>query len=114
MPSEPPVPQQIALPLEFHTPDSVITRLANQMTTQVAAGGVYLSFYEAMVPILLGDPDEVKHRLQAMKSIRAECIARVFIPAERFAEIANAIQAIQNALASLTGAPEAESEGASS
>jgi hypothetical protein len=111
MPSEPPIPQHLALPLEFHTPESIITRVANQVTTQIAPGGVYLSFYEAMVPLLLGDPDTVKAKLAETRSIRAECVARVFVPTDRFAEIVSAIQAILPIVGTLAGSSSSEAGG---
>jgi hypothetical protein len=114
MPADSTPPRPITLSVEHHTPDSVITRLSNNFTTQLAPGGVYLSFYEAVLPLIMGDPEDVKLKFSKITSIRAECVARIFVPNEHFAEFTNTIQTMHTLLTSNTSTGATDSKGSQS
>ncbi len=87
-------PNSIAIPIEYHTPLSTTTRVANQFTIQSDNTGCYLSFYEAIPPFVLGTADEIRDQLEKVACVRAECVARVFIPAARVSEFLEVIQRV--------------------
>jgi hypothetical protein len=87
----PPV-ERVSLPLEHHVPDTVVTRLANHVTLQLDQDGCYLSFYEAVPPLLVGNREDVRNQLAGVKSVRAECVARVFLPKTRMADFLNVLK----------------------
>jgi hypothetical protein len=84
-------PRQFAIPLEFHWPENVATRFANQFVVQITEGVCYLSFYESVPPILLGTPEEIAAKMEKMSSIRAEGVVRVVIPLAKMPDILNVI-----------------------
>jgi hypothetical protein len=88
-------PKSHVLPIEHVVAESLTTRLANNMTVQIDPGGVYLSFFETVPPLLTGGPDEARAKLEAMKSVRAECFARVFVPGPRVAEFLKALDVLK-------------------
>jgi hypothetical protein len=87
----PPV-DRVSLPLEHHVPESVVTRLANHVTLQLDQDGCYLSFYEAVPPLLVGNREDVRNQLARVKSLRAECVARIFLPKTRMADFLNVLR----------------------
>jgi hypothetical protein len=89
-----PQTNSVAIPIEYDIPPSILTRLATQVTIQGDPSGWYLTFYEAFPPFIVGTPDEVRSELEKVKSLRAECVARVFIPAARVPEFLAAIERV--------------------
>jgi len=94
MVSESPEPNVIAMRLEHHFPDSVVTRFASEVAIQPDRGGCYFSFFEVVPPVLTGTPEENKDRLRKMESIRAECVARVFVASYKLPEILALLQSV--------------------
>jgi hypothetical protein len=80
------------LKVEHHWGDQAVTRFANEISIQQGQGVYYLSFYEVVPPVIIGSPEEIAERIEKMKSIRAEGIVRVVVPAEKMAEFANILQ----------------------
>jgi hypothetical protein len=96
----------VAIPIEFDVPTSIVTRLATQFTVQSNSAGCYLCFYEAIPPFIEGNPDEVRSQLEQMSSVKAECVARVFIPAARVSDFLAVIRSLPQSHA----APDEESK----
>jgi hypothetical protein len=84
--SDDPQTNSVPIPMKYDIPPSIITRLATQFTIQTDKVGWHLSFYEAIPPLVFGTPDEVRTQLEKVESVKAECVARVFIPAARVSE----------------------------
>ncbi len=89
-----PQTNSVAIPIEYDIPPSILTRLATQVTIQGDPTGWYLTFYEAVPPFIVGTPDDVRRQLEQVKSLKAECVARVFIPAARVPEFLAAVQRV--------------------
>ena len=104
----PPV-ERVSLPLEHHVPDTVVTRLANHVTLHSTRTGVTFVL-EAVPPLLVGNREDVRNQLANVKSIRAECVARVFLPKTRMADFLNVLK---NTLEhTVTGQPGHETHAA--
>jgi hypothetical protein len=108
--------QTIVAALEHHVPESVITRVANHVTLQLDQDGCYLSFYEAVPPLLVGGPDEIKAKVAEIKTVRAHCVARVFLPAGRLRDFLSTFTNLVDSSSHLNPAttpapPESESIG---
>lgn len=73
----------VFLPIELHTPDAIVSRYTNHMVVQHDGRDFFLSFYEVIPPLLVGDEDERKRQAKDLKSIKANCVARIIIPKER-------------------------------
>jgi hypothetical protein len=93
-------PQVIPVKLEFRTSQSITTRMANHVIVQADHSGWFLSFFEAIPPMLLGSKEDVIKQLEGIQSVPAECVARIFLPGERAQDFVNAIQNVAQQLAS--------------
>ena len=93
-------PQVIPVKLEFRTPPSIATRVANHVIVQADHSGWFLSFFEAIPPMMLGSKEDVIKQLEAIQSVPAECVARIFLPGNRAQDFVNAIQNVAQQLAS--------------
>lgn len=67
------------IPLEFEVPDSLVSRYATNFIAQHTPNEFVLSFYEVCPPLLLGDVDENRHRLEELGHITASCVARLIV-----------------------------------
>jgi Protein of unknown function (DUF3467) len=81
-----------ALPIEWYFPEHIASRYATNLVVQNTEHEFTISFFEVHPPLLLGSPEERELQLQQTKSIRAECVARVIIAAERMPEFVRVIQ----------------------
>jgi hypothetical protein len=77
----PQIEEGVFLPIEWHCPEGLISRYATNLVVQHAEHEFYISFFEIMPPLVLGAPEERKAKLEEIESVRAECVARVIVPA---------------------------------
>jgi Protein of unknown function (DUF3467) len=88
-------PQQsggIVLPVDWHFPEDVQSRYANNVLVQNSQYEFIISFFEMQFPLLLGSPEENKVKLEDMESIRAECVSKIIIPHELMQGLINSLQ----------------------
>ncbi len=85
-------PQSIALPIEWHYPETIQSRYATNMLVQAGEHEIVLSFFEAQLPLLVGQPEDNKAKLEQMGAIKAECVARIIIAPERLPSLITALQ----------------------
>lgn len=81
--------KKLALPLEFHWPDGVVTRFADQFMIQVSDTTCSLGFFESLPPWFVGATAE---EIEKIKSVRAEGVAKIVVTLPKMVEIFNAIQ----------------------
>ena len=86
--------------LDFQIPESVTTRLANHAIVQAEQNGWFLSFFEAVPPMILGSREEVETQMQKVQTVPAVCVARIFLPAGRVQDFVNAIQSVSQQISS--------------
>ncbi|MEE9613646.1 MAG: hypothetical protein V3W31_01675 [Thermodesulfobacteriota bacterium] len=67
------------LPIEWHVPDTIITRFVTNMTVQVIEYEFKLSFFELKPEIILGPTPKLP------KKIKADCVASVIVTPDRLA-----------------------------
>jgi hypothetical protein len=72
---------ELELPIEWYVPDATVTKYATNMVIQHTEHEFILSFFEVAPPLLIGTPS--KEVLEGLKSIRAECVARIVIARDR-------------------------------
>lgn len=73
----------ISIPLEFVIPDDLATKVATNMIVQHSEHEFFIYFFEAQPPLILG---ETEADLKKMKKIRAKCVAKVIVAADRMEE----------------------------
>ncbi len=79
------------VPIEWHIPEDLISGYATNMVVQHSEQEYVLSFFELLPPIILGTPQELE-KLDTMSSVRAECIARIIVSAERMPKFIQVLQ----------------------
>lgn len=80
----------IEVPIEWYVPDSIISRYATNMVIQHTGQEFIISFFDTKPPIIVGQP--TKEILDSLKSVRAECIARVIVSPTRMSQFVEALQ----------------------
>ena len=86
---EPKTEKQVVV--EWHIPENVVTKYATNMVVQHSDQEFILSFFEILPPIILGTPQDLE-KLETLSSVRAECIARVIVSAERMPRFVQVLQ----------------------
>jgi hypothetical protein len=81
-----------AVPIEWCFPNNFISRYATNLAIQHSEHEFILSFFEAKPPLLIGTPEELKKQVLNIKSIKAECVARIIISAERMPTFVKVLQ----------------------
>ena len=82
----------VALPISWHFPEGLHSRYATNVLVQSGQFEIIISFFEAQLPILLGQPEENKAKLEQLGSIQAECVAKIIVSPELMPTIINALQ----------------------
>ncbi len=82
----------ITLSIDWHFPESIQSRYANNMLVQAGRLEFIISFFEMQLPMLLGSPEENKAKLEEMRSIRAECVSKIVLSPELVPGLISALQ----------------------
>lgn len=82
----------VNVPLDFHIPKDIISRYATNMTIQPGENEFIISFFEVIPPMLLGTPEERARKIKSLKEVRAECVARVIVAADKLPSFIEAMQ----------------------
>ncbi|MCZ7569916.1 MAG: DUF3467 domain-containing protein [Ardenticatenaceae bacterium] len=80
-------------PIEWHVSEHVISRYATNLVVQHTQNEFIISFFEVRPPLVLGTPEEVREQLNQMKSVRAECVGRIIVAAEKMPDFVRVLQA---------------------
>lgn len=86
------VATEITLPIEWHIPDNIQSRYATNVIVQPGQFEFIISFFEAQLPIIMGQPEENRATLEQIGSIRAECVGKIIVAAEQLPVIITALQ----------------------
>jgi hypothetical protein len=101
----------VGVPIEWHFPEGIVTRYANNMLVQFGDHDCYLSFFEIPVPVILGTPEEQQEELKKINKVKAECVARIAIPSSKMPDVVEALKTTLAAhLAKPQGTPQASGE----
>lgn len=84
--------QFVELPIEWHYPEGLISRYANNITVQRTETEVIISFFETCHPLVLGTQEKQKEQLESMKSIRAVCVSRILVSPDQIGKFIEALQ----------------------
>ena len=83
---------EIALPIEWHCPEGIQSRYANNVLVQQGPYEFIISFFETQIPMLSGTPQENKAKLRDMGAIRAECVSKIVVSPELMEGLISALQ----------------------
>ncbi|MFQ5758873.1 MAG: hypothetical protein ACE5IF_04280 [Candidatus Bathyarchaeia archaeon] len=76
------------IPLEWRIPEDLETHFATNIVISHSKGEFFLTFFEVVPPIILGDVD----KLAALKSVPAQAVARIAIAADRMEGMIDALK----------------------
>ena len=95
-------------PIEWYFPEDITSRYATNLVVQHSEHEFIISFFEVERPVVVGPPEYVEARLKEITSVRANCIARIIVAAERMPEFVRVLQL--NLEKYLTKKPEQDNE----
>jgi hypothetical protein len=81
---------EIELPIEWYIPDAIASTHVTNLVIQYTPSEFIVSFFEIKPPMLVGVPN--KEVLESIKSIRADCVARIIVSPDRMPGFVNALQ----------------------
>lgn len=67
------------IPIEWRIPEDVPTYYANNFAIQHTESEFVIYFFEVFSPLILGEPEEVQRKMEAIESVPARCVARVVV-----------------------------------
>jgi hypothetical protein len=93
-PAEIDKPIEYEVPMDWQIPDGLVSRYANQMMVVTQEFEYIISFYESKPPILMAKTQEELHEMaKGVKSLPAECVARIIVAKERMPSFVKAFTA---------------------
>ena len=79
------IPLTKTLRLEFKYPENIESKFATEVMVQHQKDYVVLSFFEAIMPPLLGTTEDEKSKLlEKLDRVEAKCISRIILTPEKF------------------------------
>lgn len=84
--------------LEWHVPEDIVRRYANNLLVQAGDHEVILSFFETTPPVLVGSPEEIEQKVKEIKSVRSRCVASVIVSIEKMPVFLEAMQGMYDRL----------------
>ena len=82
----------IILPVDWHFPEGIQSRYANNTLVQAGQFEFIISFFEMQLPALLGPPEDNIAKLKEMGKVRAECVSKIIISPELVPGLIDALQ----------------------
>ncbi len=80
------------IPIEWYFPEGQRGIFANHMLVQFDKHEYQVSFFELPPPIVIGEPEMMQDQIDQLKKVRATCVARIIISAERMPSFVKALQ----------------------
>jgi|SRR5215469_11131447 len=85
-------PEEVAVPLDWHVPESIIGRYVDNVIVQPGRYGITIFFFETQIPPVVGPPEVVRDYILQKGSIRSECIGKMIVDPELMPEVIKALQ----------------------
>ena len=83
--------QGLRIPIEYVC-EGVRTEYATNLVVQHTEHEFVLSFYRIQSPIIIGSRDERERQIEGMRSVQADCVARIVVAPGRMPDFVIAIQ----------------------
>jgi hypothetical protein len=110
-PSKPAVPAPtgftLSANLEWHFPEGLASIYANQVAIQLGIAETDINFFEIHAPVFAGTPEQVQEQASKLKTVRANCVARIVIANDFFPIFAKSVaDALAARMKQPAGGPE--------
>ena len=99
----------MSLPIDWHVSENIQSRYASNAHVQAGEHELILSFFETVLPILAGSPEENKAKLLQQGAIHAECVARIIVAPDLVPKLIQALQTTLNGYLAAKRTQEGES-----
>jgi len=86
-------PLNINVPIEWHIPENLTGQYASNVFMQAGEYEVVICFFQTQLPLLTGTPEENRTKLEQLKSVRAECVAKLIVNPDLVPKIISTLQA---------------------
>ena len=106
---EQPENHNMSLPIIWHVSENVQSRYASNVFVQAGEQEIFLSFFETVLPILAGSPEENRAKLLEQGGVHAECVARIIVDPELVPKLIKALQTTFEGYQTTKRAQEGES-----
>jgi hypothetical protein len=83
----------VSLRMKYVGSPEVKPAFANHMLVQSDESMVYLTFFQAQPPVILGNAEEVRRQVEELTEMPAKMVAQVLVPRDRIAKFVKAIAA---------------------
>src|SRR5262249_13644554 len=81
------------IPIEWHISENLSGQYASNVFMQAGGYEVILYFFQTQLPLLTGTPEENKAKLEQLKSVKAECVAKLIVNPDLVPKIISTLQA---------------------
>jgi hypothetical protein len=96
-----------SIPIDWHIPDDLRAEFATNIVVQKGEHEIFLLFFQAQPPILIGEEEEVERKLSELPAVKAKCVAKVILAPERLADLVRLLTTtLENYKSSLPGEKE--------
>ncbi|HVB25795.1 MAG TPA: hypothetical protein VNG51_27910 [Ktedonobacteraceae bacterium] len=82
----------VSLPINWHFPENLQSHYATNVLVQSGQFEIIISFFEAQVPLLLGQPEDNLAKLEQLGAIQAECVGKIIVSPEIVPTIIHTLQ----------------------
>ena len=82
----------MAIPIEWDFREDVPGQYANHMVVIEGEHEFVLHFFALTSPGFFGSPEEMKKKIQALKSIKANSVAKIIVPRARYPDFVAALK----------------------
>jgi len=79
--------------IEWHVSENLAKRYATNFVIRHTENEFNLSFFDVDPPIILGTEEEARKKLNAVKSVRANCVSSIIVTPDKIPGLIEALQA---------------------
>jgi hypothetical protein len=101
----------IQVPIEWRQGSDIISRYANHVVAQLGEKECYVSFFEIRPPFVLGTQEQMESQAKELKSVPADCVARIVISHDVLPSVIEVFQTIWNTRQQKLAAKNEETSG---
>lgn len=85
-------PALMRIPIKHVFPEDLISRYANNVVVQHTEKEFFISFFEALPPLVIGTPEERVALTEALEAVESKCVARIIISADMMPSFIKTLQ----------------------
>jgi hypothetical protein len=84
--------KSVNIPIDWNINESVIPRFSTDMFISHTENIFSLMFFEVSQPLLLGSEEEILSQIKSLKSIKADCVSKIYVAPATIPRLISALQ----------------------